>query len=100
MAHHTKIDSDGNPNVFNLNSNGEQLKLNANNAKPDMHWNSDNHWVFSARNYALFTRLDHKSRFFLSGLSRFLYHAPSIRPASISILDKSVYLPLGIIFAS
>jgi Tol biopolymer transport system component len=50
-------DRNGNPNVFNLNWNGEQLKLNGNNAKPSKKWNSDNKFVFRFRKSILFPRL-------------------------------------------
>jgi hypothetical protein len=40
-------DSDGNPNVFNVNRNDDgKLKLNNNNAKPDNRWNDNNEFVF------------------------------------------------------
>lgn len=52
IAH--KTDRDGNPNVFNLNFNDEQLKLNTNNAKPDKHWNDNNKFVFRVRKSFLF----------------------------------------------
>lgn len=53
MACCTKTDCDSNPNVFNLNTNGVQLKLNGNNAKPGNRWNSDNELVFCSRKYFL-----------------------------------------------
>ena len=46
-------DRNDNPNVFNLNWNGEQLNLNGNNAKPDNRWNADNEFVFRFRNCVL-----------------------------------------------
>ena len=49
-------DRNGNPNVFNLNWNGEQLKLNGNNAKPAKQWNGNNKFVFRFRKYFLFPR--------------------------------------------
>ncbi len=42
-------DRDGNPNVFNLNEDEDELKLNANNAHADNKWNSDNQFVFRHR---------------------------------------------------
>lgn len=47
-------DRNGNPNVFNLNWNGEQLKLNANSAKSGKHWNDNNQFVFRFRKSFLF----------------------------------------------
>lgn len=41
-------DRNGNPNVFNLNSDDAQLNLNGNNAHSDNRWNSDNQFVFLA----------------------------------------------------
>jgi Tol biopolymer transport system component len=54
MVLHTKTDRDGNPNVFNLNANGSELKLNGNNARPDKRWNSDHHFVFLSRKLLIF----------------------------------------------
>ena len=42
------------PNVFNLNTNGEQLGINGNNAKPENRWNADNKFVFRFRKSILF----------------------------------------------
>jgi hypothetical protein len=43
-------DSDGNPNVFNVNRNGDGKSwLNDNWAKPDNRWNSNNEFVFRLR---------------------------------------------------
>jgi len=42
-------DRNDNPNVFNLSTNGEQLELNGNNAKPSNRWNTDNKFVFRVR---------------------------------------------------
>lgn len=49
-----RIDRDGNPNVFNLNADDEQLKLNGNIAKPGNRWNADIRFVFLSRKYILF----------------------------------------------
>ena len=46
------IDRDGNPNVFNLNRNDDDLWLNTNNAKPANRWNADNKFVFRTRKNA------------------------------------------------
>ena len=46
-----KTDSDGNPNVFNVEHNDDGLWLNNNWAKPDNEWNPDNKFVFRLRNY-------------------------------------------------
>jgi hypothetical protein len=47
-------DSNGNPNVFNLNRNDDGLWLDNNWAKPSNTWNPDNEFVFHFRNYLLF----------------------------------------------
>lgn len=49
-------DSDGNPNVFNVEHDDDGQYLNANYANPDNQWNADNVWVFG-RNYAQFSCL-------------------------------------------
>ena len=63
VAHTT--DRDGNPNVFNLNEDGGELKLNANNAKPDNRWNPDNRFVFRLRKSFLFRILSEDAVFLL-----------------------------------
>jgi len=40
--------------VLNLNRDGAELQLNANNAKPSNRWNSDNQFVFRFRTSCLF----------------------------------------------
>lgn len=55
VPHNT--DSDGNPNVFNLERNDDGLWLNNDWAKPDKDWNPDNKFVFRLRNYFLFRDL-------------------------------------------
>lgn len=57
MACRTNADSDGNPNVFNLERNDDGLWMNNNWAKPDNTWNPDNKFVFRLRNYFLFRDL-------------------------------------------
>ena len=49
MAQHTKSDPDGNPNVFKLNRDGDDLWLNNNWANPENQWNSNNEFVFRTR---------------------------------------------------
>lgn len=44
--HSAYNDSDGNPNVFNVNRNDDGLWLNANNGRPDNEWNPENRFVF------------------------------------------------------
>lgn len=68
MASHTHTDRDGDPNVFNLNRDEAQLKLNANNAKPSNRWNSDNQFVFRLRTSFFF-------RTFVPGLPSMLQGA-------------------------
>jgi hypothetical protein len=43
------LDRDGDPDVFSLNGNGNQLKLNAARAKPGGRWNPDSKFVFRFR---------------------------------------------------
>ena len=62
-----RTDSDGNPNVFNLERNEDGLWLNNNWAKPDNTWNPDNKFAFRLRNCFLFPQLQ-GLRFFFSGL--------------------------------
>ena len=50
-------DRNGDPNVFNLNWNGEQLKLNGNNAKPDNRWNRENGFAFAVSQLSSFLSL-------------------------------------------
>ena len=53
VAH--KNDSDGNPNVFNVNRNDDgKAWLNDNWAKPDNKWNTDNEIIFRLRKCFLF----------------------------------------------
>ncbi len=68
-------DRDGNPNVFNLNEDGGELKLNANNAKPDNRWNSDNRFVFRLRKSFL-------SRALLEGAVFLLWIGEALLPAA------------------
>ena len=49
MAGHTTTDRNGDPNVFNLNTNGDQLELNGNIAEPGRKWDSDRKFVFRFR---------------------------------------------------
>lgn len=51
--HGIQTDRDGNPNVFNLNRDEDELKLNANNAKSENRWNPNNQFVFRLRKYFL-----------------------------------------------
>lgn len=46
----TRTDSDGNLNVFNVEHNGDERWLNANNGNPDNEWNPEDVWVFSRSN--------------------------------------------------
>jgi len=62
MAHHTKPDPGGNPNVFKLNRDGDDLWLNNNWANPENQWNPNNEFVFRARKCFLFR--DYNARFF------------------------------------
>lgn len=49
-------DSDGNPNVFNVNRNDDGKPwLNTNWTKPDNEWNLDNELVFRLRNRVYFS---------------------------------------------
>lgn len=52
MVYGAITDSDGNPNVFNVNRNDDGKSwLNDNWAKSDNKWNSDNEIVFHLRNF-------------------------------------------------
>ncbi|MEA3249820.1 MAG: hypothetical protein U9Q03_05730 [Patescibacteria group bacterium] len=42
-------DSDGDPNMFNLNRNDDGLWLNANYANPDNRWNPGKRWLLVRR---------------------------------------------------
>lgn len=89
MASHTILDRDGNPNVFNLNSDDDELRLNGNNAKPDNRWNADDSFVFCLRKSSLFRT--HRVWFFLSGFSSFFFQPPHILPISSSFWETSPY---------
>lgn len=39
-------DSDGNPNVFEVDNDNDERWLNSNNGNADNVWNADNRWVF------------------------------------------------------
>ena len=54
---YTFTDSDGNPNVFNLERNEDGLWLNNNWTNPDNRWNPDNEFFFRFR-YYFFPRLN------------------------------------------
>lgn len=55
--HAARTDSDGNPNVFNLERNEDGLWLNDYWAEPDRTWNPDNEFAFRFRNCFLFRDL-------------------------------------------
>ena len=70
LAHNA--DANGNPKVFNLNHNEDDLWLNTNNAHPDNHWNGNNRFVFRRRNSLRFSLDFLVGRVFVcSFLSRF-----------------------------
>lgn len=48
--HTLRTDSDGNPNVFNVESKDDGRWLNTNNGNPDNHWDPDNAFAFARRN--------------------------------------------------
>lgn len=48
-------DSNGNPNVFNVEHNSDEHWLNANNGNADNFWNPDNVWVFGRRKSIYFS---------------------------------------------
>jgi hypothetical protein len=98
MASRMITDRNGDLNVFNLNWNGDELKLNGNNAEPENRWNPDNKFVFRFRKSILFRV--YKSRFFFSGFFRLFFHPPSILPISSSFSDNSAYCLWDINFAS
>ena len=57
MTCRTNTDSDGNPNVFELERYDDGLWLDDNWAKPDNEWNPNNKFVFRLRNSFLFRGL-------------------------------------------
>ncbi len=75
-------DSDGNPNVFNLERNSDGLWLNDNWAKPTNRWNPNNSFVFRPESISFRA---HKARFFFSGLSKLFLQPPNIVPISFSL---------------
>lgn len=72
-------DRNDNPNVFNLNADGAKLKLNANNAKPDNRWNSDNQFVFLFRKCILFRAFIERGFSFPDFLGFFSSHLEFVR---------------------
>lgn len=51
-----KTDSDGNPNIFNVEHDDDGKRwLNGNWDNPDNFWNADNLWVFARRNLFRFS---------------------------------------------
>lgn len=86
---HTNTDSDGNPNVFNVERNDDGNRwLNTNWANPDDQWNLDNRIVFRLRNSL------HFSLAYLVGEFCFVscpFHPPSILPISANFSDKAIY---------
>ena len=87
MAQHTKSDPDGNPNVFKLNRDGDDLWLNNNWANPENQWNSNNEFVFRTRKCLLFR--DYNARFFFWKMERLFSHPPNIFPTSSSLVATS-----------
>jgi hypothetical protein len=83
MARRAKPDPDGNPNVFKLNRDGDDLWLEGNWANPENQWNPNNEFVFRLRKYFLFR--DYNARFFFLGLVRLFFHPPNILPTSSSL---------------
>lgn len=49
-----ETDSDGNPNVFNVEHDKDELWLNGNWYNPDNVWNGNSRWVFVRRYYQSF----------------------------------------------
>jgi hypothetical protein len=47
---HIATDSDGNPNVFNVERDADGLWLDDNWARPDNDWHPDDRWLFVSRN--------------------------------------------------
>lgn len=72
------IDSDRNPNVFNLEHDSNGMWLNANYANPDNQWNPDNLWIF--RRNSLHFSLAYMAGEFCFEICPF--HPPSIFPTS------------------
>ena len=88
-GHRHVTDSDGDPNVFNLNRNDDSKQwLNANYANPDNQWNLEDEIVFLLRKSLYF------SVGFLPAEFCFIicpFQPPSILPISSSGLDRLIY---------
>lgn len=81
-------DSDGNPNVFNLEHDDDGMWLNSNWYNPDDGVDHDNLWFARLRNFRYFS-LD-----FISGEFCFVscpFHPPSILPTSSSFSERCIY---------
>ncbi len=95
-----QTDSDGNPNVFNLERNADGLWLDNNWAKPDNTWNPDNQLVFRLRNCFLFRGLTGCGFSFPGYLSFssiplafFRFHQGN-RPHLHTVYVRSIWLPM------
>ncbi len=58
-------DSDGDPNVFNVNRNDSELWLNANHAHSGNLWNPDNLWAFCPPRNCFLSPVIYWQEFFL-----------------------------------
>lgn len=90
-------DSDGNPNVFNVerNDNGK-LWLDNDWTNPDNRWNLDNRIVFRLRNSLHFSPRSGGAEFLVSCP----FHPPSILPTSSIFSESAIYFLTSSDFAS
>ena len=92
-------DSNGYPNVFNVEHDDDDLWLNANYANPDNVWNGDNRFVFRSRKSLHFS----PTPFIEVGEFCFRscpFQPPSIFPTSSILSDRVIYFLLSMDFVS
>lgn len=83
-------DSDGNPNVFNVERNEDGLWLNDNWAKPDNRWNPKNSFLFRLR--PCFLSVISHVTVFLHGIPEALLPTPEHLPCFIELHGQLVAL--------
>jgi len=87
ISHNT--DSDGNPNVFNVEHDDNDRWLNTNWDNSDNHWNGNNRWVFLRRYYL------HFSPYLGRVLFSWPFQPPSILPISSKVSESAPYFLLS-----
>ena len=80
-----KTDSNGNPNVFNVEHNSDDRWLNANNGNADNFWNPENRWVFARSKSFYFSPRFYRGEFCFC---IFPSQPPSILPISLIFCDN------------